>query len=134
MGRAQLRTLEERVQARRAIFERYVRGLSHLPGLAFQPEAPWGRHTRWLSVMLVDEEAFGLGPEAIRQALEANGIETRPVWKPLHLQPIFQGAEKVGGEVAESLFRRGLCLPSGSSLAQEEQDRVIQAIQSLATL
>ena len=134
VGRAQLRTLEERVQARRAIFERYVRGLSHLPGLAFQPEAPWGRHTRWLSVMLVDEEAFGLGPEAIRQALEAKGIETRPLWKPLHLQPIFQGAEKVGGEVAESLFRRGLCLPSGSSLAQEEQDRVIEAIQSLAAL
>ncbi|GAA5337068.1 aminotransferase class I/II-fold pyridoxal phosphate-dependent enzyme [Thermus thalpophilus] len=132
VGRAQLRSLEERVWARRAIFERYVQGLSHLPGLSFQPEAPWGRHTRWLSVMLVDEEAFGLGPEAIRKALEAKGIETRPVWKPLHLQPVFQGAERVGGEVAENLFRRGLCLPSGSSLTREEQDRVIEAILSLA--
>lgn len=132
VGRAQLRTLEERVQARRRIYERYVAGLSDLPGIDFQPEAPWGRHTRWLSVMLVDEKAFGLGPEGIRQALEAKGIETRPVWKPLHLQPIFQEAERVGGEVAEELFARGLCLPSGSSLTFEEQDRVIESIRALA--
>lgn len=132
VGRAQLRTLEERVRARRRIYERYVAGLSDLPGIDFQPEAPWGRHTRWLSVMLVDEKAFGLGPEGIRQALEAKGIETRPVWKPLHLQPIFQEAERVGGEVAEELFARGLCLPSGSSLTPEEQDRVIESIRALA--
>lgn len=132
VGRAQLRTLEERVQARRRIYERYVAGLSDLPGIDFQPEAPWGRHTRWLSVMLVDEKAFGLGPEGIRQALEARGIETRPVWKPLHLQPIFQEAERVGGKVAEELFARGLCLPSGSSLTLEEQDRVIESIRVLA--
>lgn len=132
IGRAQLRTLEERVQARRRIYERYVAGLSDLPGLSFQPEAPWGRHTRWLTVMLVDREAFGRGPEEIRQALEGLGIETRPVWKPLHLQPVFHGAETVGGGVAEDLFARGLCLPSGSSLTPEEQDRVIEAIRSLA--
>lgn len=132
VGRAQLRTLEERVQARRRIYERYVAGLSDLPGLSFQPEAPWGRHTRWLTVMLVDREAFGRGPEEIRQALEGLGIETRPVWKPLHLQPVFHGAETVGGGVAEDLFARGLCLPSGSSLTPEEQDRVIEAIRSLA--
>lgn len=132
IGRAQLRTLEERVQARRRIYERYVAGLSDLPGLSFQPEAPWGRHTRWLTVMLLDREAFGRGPEEIRQALEGLGIETRPVWKPLHLQPVFHGAETVGGGVAEDLFARGLCLPSGSSLTPEEQDRVIEAIRSLA--
>lgn len=132
VGRAQLRTLEERVQARRRIYERYVAGLSDLPGLSFQPEAPWGRHTRWLTVMLLDREAFGRGPEEIRQALEGLGIETRPVWKPLHLQPVFHGAETVGGGVAEDLFARGLCLPSGSSLTPEEQDRVIEAIRSLA--
>jgi len=132
IGRAQLRTLEERVQARRRIYERYVAGLSDLPGLSFQPEAPWGRHTRWLTVMLVDRETFGRGPEEIRQALEGLGIETRPVWKPLHLQPVFHGAETVGGGVAEDLFARGLCLPSGSSLTPEEQDRVIEAIRSLA--
>lgn len=134
VGRAQLRTLEERVQARRRIYERYMAGLSDLPGIDFQPEAPWGRHTRWLSVMLVDEKAFGLGPEGIRQALEAKGIETRPVWKPLHLQPVFQEAERVGGEVAEELFAKGLCLPSGSSLTSEEQDWVIESIRSLARL
>ncbi|MFN4074112.1 MAG: DegT/DnrJ/EryC1/StrS family aminotransferase, partial [Thermus sp.] len=134
VGRAQLKTLEERVQARRAIFERYVQSLSHLPGISFQPEAPWGRHTRWLTVMLVDEKAFGMGPEAIRLALESRGIETRPVWKPLHLQPVFRGAQRVGGEVAEDFFRKGLCLPSGSSLTREEQERVIAAIHSLASL
>ncbi len=132
VGRAQLRSLEERVQARRRIYERYVAALSDLPGISFQPEAPWGRHTRWLTVMLVDQEAFGRGPEELRQALEDHGIETRPVWKPLHLQPVFQGAETVGGSVAEELFTRGLCLPSGSSLTSQEQDRVIEAIRSLA--
>lgn len=132
VGRAQLRTLEERVGARRRIFQRYVEGLSDLPGVRFQPEAPWGRHTRWLTVMLVDKEAYGRSPEAIRQALEKEGIETRPVWKPLHLQPVFQGAERVGGEVAEDLFRKGLCLPSGSSLTPEDQGRIIEAIRNLA--
>ncbi|WP_347241451.1 aminotransferase class I/II-fold pyridoxal phosphate-dependent enzyme [Thermus sp.] len=131
VGRAQLKTLEERVQARRRIYERYVQELSDLPGVSFQPEAPWGRHTRWLTVMLVDRALFGRTPEEIRQALEAQGIETRPVWKPLHLQPVFRGAEIVGGRVAEDLFARGLCLPSGSSLAPQDQDRVIAAIRAL---
>jgi dTDP-4-amino-4,6-dideoxygalactose transaminase len=131
VGRAQLKTLEERVQARRRIYERYVQGLSDLPGVSFQPEAPWGRHTRWLTVMLVDPTLFGRTPEEIRQSLEAQGIETRPVWKPLHLQPVFQGAETVGGSVAADLFARGLCLPSGSSLAPQDQDRVIEAIRTL---
>lgn len=131
VGRAQLRTLEERVKARRRIFERYVEGLSDLPGISFQPEAPWGRHTRWLTVMLVDPVAFGRTPEEIRRALESQGIETRPVWKPLHLQPVFQGAETIGGSVAEGFFARGLCLPSGSSLAPQDQERVIEAIRAL---
>lgn len=131
VGRAQLRTLEDRVQARRRIFERYVAGLSDLPGLTFQPEAPWGRHTRWLTVITLDPEAFGRTPEEVRRALEEQGIETRPVWKPMHLQPVFREAETVGGEVAEELFARGLCLPSGSSLSLEDQDRVIEAIRAL---
>lgn len=131
IGRAQLRTLEERVQIRRAIFERYVQALSDLPGISFQPEAHWGRHTRWLTVMLVDGETFGRGPEEIRQVLEKEGIESRPVWKPLHLQPVFRGVETVGGRVAEDVFRRGLCLPSGSSLTREDQERVIESIRAL---
>jgi dTDP-4-amino-4,6-dideoxygalactose transaminase len=131
VGRAQLRTLEDRVQARRRIFEQYVAGLSDLPGLTFQPEAPWGRHTRWLTVITLDPEAFGRTPEEVRRALEEQGIETRPVWKPMHLQPVFREAETVGGEVAEELFARGLCLPSGSSLSLEDQDRVIEAIRAL---
>ncbi|MCS7222923.1 MAG: DegT/DnrJ/EryC1/StrS family aminotransferase, partial [Anaerolineae bacterium] len=79
LGRAQLRSLEERVAARRQIFQRYVEGLGDLPGVSFQPEAPWGRHTRWLSVILVEKEGFGRTSEEVRVSLEALGIETRPV-------------------------------------------------------
>lgn len=132
LGRAQLRSLEERVATRRQIFQRYVEGLGDLPGVSFQPEAPWGRHTRWLSVILVEKEVFGRTSEEVRVSLEALGIETRPVWKPLHLQPVFRGAEVVGGSVSEELFAKGLCLPSGSSLTLEEQERVIEAIRSMA--
>lgn len=132
VGRAQLRVLRDRVEARRRVFRRYVEGLGDLPGISFQPEAPWGKHSRWLSVILVDPEAFGHSPEQIRQALEQEGIESRPVWKPLHLQPVFQGAEVVGGRVAENLFAQGLCLPSGSALEPEDQDRVVEALRRLA--
>lgn len=132
LGRAQLRSLEERVAARRQIFQRYVEGLGDLPGVSFQPEAPWGRHTRWLSVILIEKEVFGRTSEEVRVSLEALGIETRPVWKPLHLQSVFRGAEVVGGSVSEELFAKGLCLPSGSSLTLEEQERVIEAIRSMA--
>ncbi len=128
IGRGQLRVLEERVRARRQIFQRYVEGLSDLPGIAFQPEAPWGSHTRWLTVITVEPEAFGATAEEIRLALEAKNIEARPVWKPLHLQPVFRECECMGGKVAESLFKRGLCLPSGSSLTPADQQQIIEII------
>lgn len=128
VGLAQLAALEARVAARRAVFLRYVAGLADLPGLAFMPEAPWGRATRWLSVILIDPARFGADREAVRQALEAAGIESRPVWKPMHLQPVFRDAPREGGSVARALFETGLCLPSGSGLTTEEQDRVVAAI------
>ena len=103
-----MRVLEERVRRKREIFETYCQALSDLPGVAFMPEAPWGRATRWLTVITVDPDLFGADREAIRLVLEAENIESRPLWKPMHLQPVFAGCEVVGGAVAETLFRDGL--------------------------
>lgn len=132
IGRAQLEVLEDRVKARRKNFEFYTQALSDLPGIEFQPEAPWGRHTRWLTCILIDPKEFGTDREAVRLALEAENIESRPVWKPMHLQPVFQGYDRIGGEVAEDLFDRGLCLPSGTNLTEAELGRVVEVIRSCA--
>jgi len=128
IGRGQLRVLEDRVAARRANFEIYQRELGDLPGLEFMPEAPWGRSTRWLTCLTIDPEAFGATREDVRLALEEEDIEARPVWKPMHLQPVFEGCKVYGGEVAERLFQRGLCLPSGSNLTDAERARVIETV------
>ena len=128
IGRGQLRVLEERVVARRENFEHYQRELGDLPGLEFMPEAPWGRCTRWLSCLTIDPEAFGATREDVRLALEEENIEARPVWKPMHLQPVFEGCRVHGGKVAEELFQRGLCLPSGSNLTEAERSRVIEIV------
>ena len=93
------------------------------------PEAPWGRHTRWLTVIAVDPSQFGGDRETLRLALEAEHIEARPVWKPMHLQPVFNGCESVGGGVAEALFRDGLCLPSGTAMTEADLARVVGVIQ-----
>ena len=128
IGRGQLSVLEERVAARRANFDYYRRALGDVPGVEFMPEAPWGRHTRWLSCITIDPAEFGADREQVRLALEAENIESRPVWKPMHLQPVFKDCVVVGGEVAEDLFEHGLCLPSGSSLSQVDLERVVDAI------
>jgi dTDP-4-amino-4,6-dideoxygalactose transaminase len=128
VGLAQLGSLEARVHRRRAIFDRYVARLGGVPGLSFAPEARGCLHTRWLSVILLNPEIAALSPEALRLALEAETIESRPVWKPMHLQPAFAGATVVGGRVAEALFAGGLCLPSGSALSDDDIDRVCDAI------
>ena len=89
VGRGQLEVLEERVQARRRNFDYYQEMLGHLPGIKFMPEAPWGRHTRWLTTLTINPEAFGTDREAVRLALAEENIDARPVWKPMHLQPVF---------------------------------------------
>jgi dTDP-4-amino-4,6-dideoxygalactose transaminase len=129
IGRGQLRVLEERVQARRRNFAYYRQALGDLPGIHFMPEAPWGRHTRWLTCLTVDPAIAGVTREDLRLALEAANIEARPVWKPMHLQPLFAGCESVGGNVAADLFARGLCLPSGSNLSEDELARVVAVVQ-----
>lgn len=90
------------------------------------PEASYGRHNRWLTVGLIDPAAFGAGREDIRLSLEAREIESRPVWKPMHMQPVFRDAPRVGGRVCERLFEIGLCLPSGSSMGDADVDRVCE--------
>ena len=131
VGLAQLPTLEARVASRRAVFARYVAELGDLPGISFMPEPSWGQSSRWLSVMLIDPARFGADREVVRRVLDASGIESRPVWKPLHLQPAFREARVFGGGVSAGLFERGLCLPSGS-MAPGAQARVIQTIRGLA--
>jgi dTDP-4-amino-4,6-dideoxygalactose transaminase len=129
IGRGQLQVLADRVEARRHNFEVYRQALEGLPGVKFMPEASFGRATRWLTCLTLHPQVSGITCEQLRLALAANQIEARPVWKPLHIQPMFQDCEVVGGEVAEHLFAQGLCLPSGSSLSDEDRDRVIQVIQ-----
>ena len=131
IGRGQLTVLSDRVAARRHNFEVYQQALGDLPGIEFMPEAPFGRATRWLTCLTIEPNEFGVERETIRLALAQEQIESRPVWKPLHLQPVFAGCESIGGKVAEDLFERGLCLPSGSNLTLNDIDRVIKAIQDV---
>jgi pyridoxal phosphate-dependent aminotransferase EpsN len=129
-GREQLRVLPARVEARRQVFEWYRSRLEEIPGLTLQSEAPWGRHARWLTVAQIDPERTGADRETIRIRLCRQSIETRPVWKPMHQQPVYREMELpvLGGEVADELFERGLCLPSSSSLTEAEVERVCAAI------
>ena len=127
LGRAQLESLPERVATRRRIRDRYRELLGGTAGISFMPEAPYGTTNAWLTCVVVDPAAFGVDREAIRLALEAEDIEARPLWKPMHLQPIFASHHAFGGEVSARLFERGLCLPSGSSLTEDDQDRVVAA-------
>lgn len=128
VGRAQIAALPDRVAARRAIFARYLAGLGDLPGLSFMPEAPWGSSTRWLTAIQIDPWRFGADRHAVQAALDRMGIESRPVWKPLPEQPVFARAPRTEGGVAQRLFARGLCLPSGTGMTLAEQQRVIATI------
>lgn len=163
IGRGQLRVLDERVARKRKIFDYYKGALGDLPGIEFMPEANYGLCTRWLTVVLITSKVFGVDREAVRVALEKENIESRPVWKPMHLQPVFKGVDRknrnaensrlcktkkqvpsenaktqigqkrypcrvVGGAVAEDLFERGLCLPSGTAMAEGDLERVVRVI------
>ena len=133
IGRGQLKVLSARVAARRRNFEIYQAALAKLPGIEFMPEANFGHSTRWLTTLTIAPEAFGADREYIRLQLAQQQIEARPVWKPLHLQPVFSECEYIGGEVSKDLFIRGLCLPSGSNLTKEDLERVIDNIQALCS-
>jgi dTDP-4-amino-4,6-dideoxygalactose transaminase len=146
IGRGQLWVLDDRVKAKRAIFDHYKKALGGIPGIEFMPEVSYGKTNCWLTVILVTPEDYGSNREIIRLALEAENIESRPVWKPMHQQPVFHcerpklrlnsksnidkkyQARAVGGSVAESLFERGLCLPSGTAITEHDLNRVVSVV------
>jgi pyridoxal phosphate-dependent aminotransferase EpsN len=133
VGIAQLNALDDRVKIRREIFERYVEGLSGIEGIHPMPEPAGYYSTRWLSVFTIDDDQVGKTPLEIIRELEGHNIEARPVWKPMHLQPIFKEYDYVTAgdkDVSESLFLKGICLPSGSSMSIEDQEKVIQIIKN----
>ena len=132
VGLAQLRGLDRRVARRRAINERYRAALSGLPGVRFLPVDGGGEPNYWLTCLLIDPEQFGTTREDVRLALEEQDIESRPTWKPLHLQPMFAGTPVVGGAAAAHIFDQGLCLPSGSSLSDPDLDRVVEIVSGLS--
>jgi len=131
IGRGQLKVLGDRVARKRHIFSYYREALEGIPGIEFMPEAPQVVSNRWLTAILITPDLFGCGREEVRLALERENIESRPVWKPMHLQPVFKNCQMYGGKVSEDLFNRGLCLPSGTSIRNAEIDRVIQVILDL---
>ncbi|OGP49042.1 MAG: aminotransferase DegT [Deltaproteobacteria bacterium RBG_13_43_22] len=146
IGRGQLKILNERVEKKRQIFNYYQENLGGVSGIEFMPEASYGISNRWLTVILVTPKEFGVDRETVRMALEEENVESRPIWKPMHSQPVFEidtqssklkvqskdqrryKARVVGGEVAEDLFERGLCLPSGTQMTEGDLDRVVKVI------
>ena len=132
VGRGQLRVLDDRVAARRRNFDTYRTALGDLPGLSFMPEHPGGMSTRWLTCVQIDPARFGATRDDVRLALEAENIEARPVWKPLHMQPLFADCRRRVFGVAEAIFERGLCLPSGSSLTAADLDRIVRIVRQCA--
>ena len=131
IGRGQLLVLDQRVRERRAVAFRYAEAFAEVPGITFMPQAEFGFHANWLSCFLIDEEAFGCSRDGLVSRLDEANIESRPVWKPMHMQPLFAGAKHYGGEVSEDLFRRGICLPSSSSLTAADQNYVIDAVRNV---
>jgi pyridoxal phosphate-dependent aminotransferase EpsN len=134
VGRGQLQSLDNYVSKRRDIYKRYYDALSFVTGVEFMQQTPYGKSNRWLTTLTIDNKKTGINRNQIIEALEKENIESRPVWKPMHLQPFYKGYEyvKAGDEdISAKLFQNGLCLPSGSSLSEGDQDRIIDIILSL---
>tara|TARA_R110001606_G_scaffold327262_1_gene474123 strand:+ start:45382 stop:46515 length:1134 start_codon:yes stop_codon:yes gene_type:complete len=130
IGIGQMEVLDDRVSRRRAICERYRTALSR-PGIAFMPEPEGQRSTRWLTALTLDPAQTGVSREDVRLMLLEHQIEARPLWKPMHMQPLYAGAPYHGAGVDETLFANGLCLPSGSDMTDDQQDEVIERILGL---
>jgi dTDP-4-amino-4,6-dideoxygalactose transaminase len=129
IGVGQLEVLNNRVLARRANFDFYKDNLSSIEGIKFNMEPEGFYSNRWLSCITLDSNKFS--PDQLRLGLEKQNIESRPLWKPMHLQPIFREFDFIGGSVSENLFNNGLCLPSGSNLNNIDRERVLKTIKSL---
>ena len=128
IGMAQLKVLDERVEEKRRIFNHYKDALGRVRGIEFMPEASYGRSNRWLTVIVITPEEFGVDRETIRLKLKEHRIESRPIWKPMHMQPVFKGCRKKVSGVSEDLFNRGLCLPSGTAMTDNDLDRIVSVI------
>jgi len=137
VGRGQLKVLKERVESRRAVFELYRSAFSDMPQITWMPEPDWSYSTHWLTACTISP-SLGVNSEELIRRLAAELIEARPLWKPMHMQPVFREARSFNhGEesVSQSLFENGICLPSGSNMSDGQQDRIINTMKKvLSTL
>ncbi|QEG22333.1 Putative pyridoxal phosphate-dependent aminotransferase EpsN [Mariniblastus fucicola] len=131
IGISQLEVIEQRVQRKREIFNQYKDELAEVPGIRFMPDVSYGVGNRWLTAVMIDEKEFGVDNIAVMTGLEAENIESRPIWRPLHTQKVFANCRVAGGQVAESINRQGICLPSGTSMSNEDVTRICKTIRSL---
>ena len=134
VGRGQLQVLDERVQTKRKVFQWYFDALADVDGIEFMPEAQYGKSNRWLTTLTVDPQKTGVNRTQIITALEKENVEARPVWKPMHIQPLYKSYEYITAgkvDISGMLFENGLCLPSGSNLSYQDQARVINIIESM---
>jgi dTDP-4-amino-4,6-dideoxygalactose transaminase len=132
IGRGQMEVLAERIKQRRAVYDFYVKAFAGLPGISFVPEMPGSFSNRWLTTIIVDpDKTKGITRETIRLELEKDNIESRPLWKPMHLQPVFANCPAYVDGTSEKLFNNGLCLPSGSNLSKQNLERVVHIVTHL---
>jgi dTDP-4-amino-4,6-dideoxygalactose transaminase len=131
IGRGQMEVMEERVDRRREIYATYQKELAKVECLEFINDIPGAKSNRWLSIVLINPNKGNITRDMVYNQLEKNGIESRPVWNPMHLQPAFEGHPYFGGNTAESIFKNGLCLPSGSSMTDNELEFVIETVKGL---
>ena len=138
IGRSQLKVLDKRVSERRVVFQTYFRELAELPGVTFMPELENTFSNRWLTALTIDEKLAGVTIKELLAALEKENIEARPVWKPLHIQPLFKKykyySHNKNQSISEKLFQTGICLPSGSNMTLEDQMRVVGCIKEFLTM
>ncbi|MBM7702312.1 DegT/DnrJ/EryC1/StrS family aminotransferase [Metabacillus iocasae] len=128
IGRGQLKVLNQRVEKKRYIYEFYKRKLQHLEGIAFMPNNEWDEPNYWLSSIILNGN---IRPIHVMEALEAENIESRPVWKPMHMQPFFEKYDFVGTDVSEKLFENGICLPSDTKMTDGDLARVVEIMKEL---
>ena len=130
LGNAQLKRLPEMLSRRLQIRNLYEKYLGHVDGLQVKKDPYWGKSNNWLTTIRIDTKLYPNGSTQIREFLETENIESRPIWKPMHRQPVFKKEKSVLNGVSETLFNEGLCLPSGSNLSDEDVDRISKLILS----
>ncbi len=128
IGRGQMQVIADRIKQRRSVYNRYVDHLGGISGIHFLHEPAGYFSNRWLTTVLIDKDEAGFTREDLRLALEKENIESRPLWKPMHMQPVFEGCTYYGDGTSEKLFETGLCLPSGSNLSNDDLERVLDVI------